>query len=341
MKSRLFVALAVGLLTACNGFCADKLAIAEPVVKAGVLADEGEMLWGMLEELVATKGADKYTLVSRAALRQMMTEIGLTTSSDLVNLNSVQRAKLGQLDTVKYLLISEIGKFGTKVNCTMRILESSTGVIDPARTVNLRCQNLDELGDQLEWAVAKLLSDRKAMERSAVLTPGVTAANAPAYLGGEFGVIFETCLLANGIPLQNLKSVDAYLAKNGIVSLDSCEPKTFVKIGNDLEVKNLLRATIDRFEILATPFQVQETGAAGVYYTGVLSGNLRVIGTATGETLIVQPFEYRTDFRRLAAAHTLGWTAEDYGKQMIREALEEYVLPDLFKSLAARKQQGE
>lgn len=338
MKNKLLVALTVGLLTACGGFCADKLAIAEPMVKAGVLADEGEMLWGMLEELVASKGGDKYTLVSRAALRQMMTEIGLTTSSDLVNLNSVQRAKLGQLETVKYLLISEIGKFGTKVNCTMRILESSTGVIDPARTVTLRCRDLDELGDQLEWAVAKLLSDKKALERSAVLTPRITAANAPAYLGSEFGTIFETCLLANGISLQNLKSVDAYLAKNGIASLDSCEPKTFVKIGNDLEVKNLLRATIDRFEIIATPFKVQETGAAGVVYTGVISGNLRVIGTATGETLIVQPFEYRTDFRCLAGVPTQGWTAEDYGKHLIRDALDEYILPELFKSLAAQKQ---
>lgn len=338
MRKKTLLTVALAIICAVSAFGVDKLAIAEPVVKAGVLKDEGEMLWGMLEELVASEAGDKYMLVSRAALQQLMTEIGLTTSSDLVNLNSVQRAKLGQLETVKYLLISEIGKFGTKVNCTMRLMDSSTGVIDPMRTVNLRCKDLDEVGDQLEWAVKKLFSDKKALERSAVLTSLITSANAPAYLGTDFDVILESCLINNGISVQNLKSVNAILSKNGIGSLDACEPKTYVQIGRLLEVKNLIRSTLDRFEILATPYSIPETGASGTIYTGVMSGNIRIISTADGETLVLQPFETRVEFRHLPPSMTMGWTAEDYGKYMIRSSLGEHILPELFHALAAKQQ---
>ena len=84
-------------------FCciaADKLAVAEPVGKGGVKAADIEAFWGILESSIQS---DEYKLISRGALKQMMTEIGLTTSSDLVNLNSSQKAKLGQIETVKYL----------------------------------------------------------------------------------------------------------------------------------------------------------------------------------------------------------------------------------------------
>ncbi|MCQ2403576.1 MAG: hypothetical protein MJ202_07625 [Lentisphaeria bacterium] len=339
MRKQILFAAVFALLCTFSAFGIDKLAIAEPSVKSGIQKEEGDMLWGMLEEMVASKGASKYALVSRAALQQMMTEIGLTTSSDLVNLNSVQRAKLGQLDTVKYLLISEIGKFGSKVNCTMRIMESSTGVIDPMRTVTLRCKDLDELGDQLEWAVEKLCSDKKAMDRSALLNSIVTAPNAPAYLANEFNTILESSLLANNVSLQNLKSVSAYLAKNGIASLEECEPRTYVKIGKDLEVKNLLRASIDRFEIVSQQFQVPETGYTGVIFTGVMSGTLRVINTSTGETLVVQPFEARANFNGLDPMATATWTTEDYGKFLIRSVVCENILPGLFQNLAAKQQQ--
>ncbi|MDD4181944.1 MAG: hypothetical protein PHE87_09955, partial [Victivallaceae bacterium] len=65
---------------------ADRLAVSEPVGKGGVSATEIEALWGMLESSVG----GGYELISRSALQQMMTEIGLTVSSDLVNLDSAQ-----------------------------------------------------------------------------------------------------------------------------------------------------------------------------------------------------------------------------------------------------------
>jgi hypothetical protein len=141
--------------------------------------------------------------------------------------------------------------------------------------------------------------------------------------------------------LQNLKSVDKILAQNGLNSLDECQPKEFVQIGRLLEVKNLLRPTLDRFEITATPYYIEETGARGTIYTGVMSGNLRVINTADGETLIVQPFDAQVDFRRLPAATTQLWKVEDYGKYMLRAALSEQILPEFFEKLAEKQEKKE
>ena len=127
MKIKTFI-LSAAMLLAAGVFAADKLAVAEPVAKGGMKAEEIEAFWGMLETSVKS---DEYKLITRGALKQMMTEIGLTTSSDLMNLNSSQKARLGQIETVKYILVSEIGKFGTRVNCTMKILDTSASGESP------------------------------------------------------------------------------------------------------------------------------------------------------------------------------------------------------------------
>ena len=142
-----FFALLLSAVLTLGAAAADKLAVAEPVGKGGVQADEIETFWGILETSIHS---NEYKLISRGALKQMLTEIGLTTSSDLVNLNSAQKAKLGQLEGAKYILVSEIGRFGSKLNCTMKILDSSTGEIDQMRTANIRVSDFDELADKIE-----------------------------------------------------------------------------------------------------------------------------------------------------------------------------------------------
>ena len=212
--NKLLTALACIALSAA-AFAADKLAIAEPVGKGGVPAADIEAFWSILE---SSFRSDEYTLVSRAALNQILTEIGLTTSSDLVNLTSAQKAKLGKIEGVKYILVSEISRFGSRLNCTMRILDASTGEIDQARTANLRVRDLDELADEIEATLKTLLSDDKALHRSAILAPVVKVA-APEYLADDFNVRLENGMLENGLRLQNLKSVARILEKNGVDNL--------------------------------------------------------------------------------------------------------------------------
>ncbi len=322
----LFIAMALPVIV----FGADKLGVAEPVSKGTLKAEEVGMLWSMLETSVQS---EKYTVITRSALQQIMTEIGLTTSSDLLNMNTNQKAKLGMIEGLKYLLVSEIGTFGTRVNCTLRVIDSSTGEVIPLRTANIRVKDLDELADQLEPALEKLFSDNKQLRRSALLTPIVKAANAPEHFSDDFTVNMENYLLQAGVQIQNLKSVTRILADNGIGSLTEVEPKTYSKIGKLLEVELLLQPTITKFELQAFPFVVTETGYQGVNYVGVIDGHLRVISAQTGTVVASIPIDLKVYFQNLDRQITMNWTTEDYHKYMLKTAIAQQILPELFKSL--------
>ena len=333
---KLFTVFACVVLSV-GAFAADKLAVAEPVGKGGVPASDIEAFWGILESSIQS---DEYTLVSRGALKQMLTEIGLTTSSDLVSLNSTQKAKLGEVEGVKYILVSEISKFGTRLNCTMRILDATTGEIDQARTANLRVKDLDELADQIEAALQKLLSDDKALHRSAILAP-VIKVSAPGYLADDFNVRLENEMLDKGLRLQNLQSVAKILKKNDMDNLGELEPKMYVKAGKLLEVEMLIQATITRFEIEKIAYSVAETGNSGFRYIGNLEGSVRIISAQTGETLGSVPFDERVDFRSIPISTRRDWTVDDYGKHLIRTVIPQKVIPGIMKSPAFKDQNAD
>ena len=258
----------------------------------------------------------------------MMTEIGLTTSSDLVNLNSSQKAKLGQLETVKYILVSEIGKFGTRYNCTMKILDASTGEIDQARTANIRVRDMDELADKIEAMLRKMLSDDKQLHMSAILFP-IIRTRAPDYLSEDFCALMESGLLKSGVKLQNLQSVAKILRKNNLDDLHELEPKMYVKVGQLLEVQTLIRANITRFEVAKIRYDVEESGAHGFRYIGYFEGNVRVVSAQNGQVIASIPFADRVNFRTLSRSQTKEWTPDDYGKYMIRNVMMKKIIPEL------------
>ena len=326
MGIRHIAVLTLGFFLFSVAIAADKLAVAEPVGKGGVKAADIEAFWGILESSIQS---DEYKLISRGALKQMMTEIGLTTSSDLVNLNSSQKAKLGQIETVKYILVAEIGKFGSRYNCTMKILDSSTGEIDQARTANLRVKDFDELADKIEATLQHLLSDNKKSNVSAILHPVIRVTNAPNYLSSDFNVRLENALLSKGIQLQNLQSVSKILKKNNLDNLYELEPKMFVKVGKLLEVKTLIQATVTRFEIIGKKYYVEETGARGIRWTGTMEGYIRIISVQDGRLLASVPFEENVRFRNLDRNMTRDWTIDDYGKYLIKTVIPQKIAPEL------------
>ena len=328
MDMKKIFACVLGLLLTAAAFAADKLAVVKPVCKGGVKDADIEAFWGILESSINSK---EYKLISRGALKQMMTEIGLTTSSDLVNLNSSQKAKLGQLETVKYILISEIGKFGTRYNCTLRIMDSSTGDIDRERTANLRVKDLDELADKIEATLQLLFSDNKKSNTSAILFPVIRVADAPHYLSTDFNVHLESALLNKGVALQNLQSVVKVLKRNNLDALYEMEPKMYVKVGKLLEVQLLLQATITRFEVYGKKYYVEETGARGVRWIGTFEGNVRVISAQNGRLVGSVPFEESVRFRNLDRDMTRDWTLDDYKKYMIKTVIPRKIVPELLK----------
>lgn len=318
MKIQCVLALLLAGILCGVAAAADKLAIAEPSAKGGVKSEEVEALWGMLEASVG----GNYELISRSALKQMMTEIGLTADSGLTELSSTQRARLGELKTVRYLLIPTIAKFGDRYQLTLMVLDASTGTIDPERKSSVSLASLNELSDQLQDLLAEIGLGAAVRKRgvSALLVPTIRVKNAPEYLREDFSVQLENALLEGGVRLRNLQSVESILRKNRIDALNVVEPAMFRRIGELLRSDFLIQPTITRFACTTKEETIAVTRQTVVRRIGDMAGNVRIIAVASGEVVASVPFESKIDFDDLED-DTEDWTAEDYGKRLIRKTL--------------------
>ena len=304
--------LASGLLGA------DKLAVVEPVAKGGIKPQEIEALWSMLESSVD----GGYELISRAAIKSMMTEIGFTTSSDLVNLNSTQKAKLGQIKTVKYIFLPTVGKFGTRYNVSFMLLDVSTGEIDPDKKTSETVNSLDELADKLPDILNEMGLGRTVKKRgiSAILSPAIRLKGAPAYLPENFNVSLENHLIENKVRLQNLQSVARILKKNNIDNLYEVEPSMFMRIGKLLRVDYLVQASINRYSVLLKKVFIKASQRTQTSCIGNIEGNIRIISAQTGQVIASFPFRKRVNFDDVEEDMD-DWTARDYGQYLIDQAL--------------------
>jgi len=299
---------------------ADKLAVAEPVAKSGISKEEVELLWNMLESSVD----GGYDLISRSALKQILTEINLTDSSGLTELNSEQRAKLGELKTVRYLLISNLGKFGSRRNISLMVLDSSTGQILPDRKISETFTDMDELADKMDDILNRIGLGRPVQNygRNALLMPRLRTA-VPSYFSDDFNTELESALLDQGMKLRAFKSAAAILRKNNIPPLDEAEPALFARAGSLLRVDYLLQPVITRFDIVEKREAIEVTRQVVIRRLGHLEGSLRILDARTGETDSVLKIRKEVDFSDLD--DTEDWMIEDYGKYLIRAALQDLI----------------
>ncbi len=312
----------LGLLILLSSAAADKLAVAEPAARGGVKPAEIEAVWGMLESGIRS---GEYTLVSRGSLKQILTECGLGSSSGLVNMSDIQKAQMGRVSGVRYILISEVARFGKGVSCTMRILDASTGEIDPARTANIRVNDFDELADRIEAVLNTLLADQKTLQRCALLAPAAP----PNFPAADFTAILENSLLQQNVKLQNLRSVTKILRRNHIDDLAELEPKMYVRVGKLLEVQYLVQPAITRYEVAAIPYHVEESGASGIRRIGYFEGTVRVVSARDGASVANIPFHSRINFRDIDPAMTREWMPKDYGLYIMRTVTEKEIVPAL------------
>lgn len=314
-------------LFALSAAAADKLAIAEPSVKGGATKEEAELLWNMLE----SSADGGYELISRSALKQILTEINLTDSSGLTELNSEQRAKLGELKTVRYLLISNLGRFGSRRNISLMVLDASTGQILPDRKISETFNDMDELADKLDDILNRIGLGRPARNfgRNALLTPLIrTRTNAPAFLPDDLNNELESALLERGMKLRAFKSAAAILRKNNIPPLDEADPSLFARAGSLLRVDYLLQPIVTRFDIVEKKESIEVTRQVIIRRLGHLEGTLRILDARSGETFRVIKIKKDVDFTDLD--DTEDWMPEDFGKYLIREAVRELLpkIPD-------------
>jgi len=260
----------------------DKIGIAEPAVGSHFTQDDALAIW---DELEASFHSSEYTLITRAAMKQIMTEIGFSTSSDLLNMNSAQKAKLGQIEGLKYLIVPSLRKLGTRITLALKTVESSTGEVDQERSATLKATSLDEISDKLEVTLEDMLRNdkngttvAKSSMKCALLTPVIKMAQAPDYLQGDFNTWMQSSLLAQGIQLANLSDVSRF-QKAGLTEMTD---RDYAVLGRELRVKYLIQFEITDCAIIAVPWASPETGASGYTYSGRFRGRMKVVDANDG-----------------------------------------------------------
>jgi hypothetical protein len=252
------------------------LGIVEPIVGSSLTEDDARVVW---DEIEASFHSSDYTLLSRAALKQVMAEIGLTTSSDLLNMNSSQKGKLGQIAGLRYLIVPSLHKLGSRITLKLKTVDSSTGEVDQGRSATLKDTSLDEISDKLEVTLADMLRNDKngttvamSSKKCALLAPVIKMAQAPGYLQGGFNTWMQSALLSKGIQLANLADVSR-IQKDGLTEMPD---RDYAVLGHELRVACLIQFEITDFAIIDIPWTSPKTGASGHAYSGRFRARMKV-----------------------------------------------------------------
>ena len=322
------IALAAAAIAAFAATAADRVGIAEPEAGSSFSKEDALAIW---DELEASFHSKEYTLVSRAALKQMMVEIGLSTTSDLLDMNDAQKAKLGRVKGVKYLVVPSLRKLGSRITLSLKTLDASTGEIDQDRTATLKATSIDEIADKLEVTLEDMLRDDKAgttvaksARSCAILAPRIAMVSAPSYLEGDFNTWLQSALLANGVQLANLADVSRFQKAN----LTAMTDRYYAVLGRELRVKYLIETEITDFSITDMPWASPETGVSGHDYYGRFRARMKVIDANTGALRDVCPVMWDKLVARVVDGQVPAMITV-YAEQMIAGAVNEVVMPRL------------
>lgn len=310
----------------------DKIGIAEPTVGRPFTKDDALAIW---DELEASFHSPHYTLITRAALKEMMTEIGLTTSSDLLNMNASQKAKLGQIEGVKYLIVPSLRRLGTRITLALKTVESSTGEVVQRRSATLKVTSLDEISDKLEVTLADMLRNDKGnttVKKCALLTPVIKMAQAPGYLQGDFNTWMQSALLSKGIPLANLADVSRF-QKAGLTEMTD---RDYAVLGRELRVACLIQFEITDFAIIDIPWASPETGASGHQYSGRFRARMKVVDANDGTLIDACPVVYDSYLGKTVNPFPPP-PIENWAEQMIMKPVMEQIVPRLEQVLQRLK----
>ena len=329
--------IAIIALAASSAFAArDKIGIAEPAVGSQFSKDDALAIW---DELEASFHSKEYTLISRAAMKQIMTEIGFTTSSDLLNMNSAQKAKLGQIEGIKYLIVPSLRKLGTRITLALKTVETSTGEVDQDRSATLKATSLDEISDKLEVTLADMLRDDKngttvarSSKKCALLTPVIRMAQYPATLQGDFNTWMQSALLGNGLQLANLADVSRF-QKAGLTEMTD---RDYAVLGRELRVACLIQFEITDFVIIDVPWASPETGASGHTYSGRFRGRMKVVDANDGSLVDSCPVMYDSFLGKTSNGMPPP-PVESWAEQVIIKSVMEVIVPRLDQVLQGLK----
>ena len=172
------------------------LAILKPEAQAGVSDQEAMMLWDFLESSVR---GGAFKLISRSDLARMQEEIGFTTMSDLVNLLSQDRARIGKVKTVSKLLATSVGVVGETRVMSFKVFDASTAEIDTARSRLLSARTLDALLSQIPGVMAEVFA---APPSGTVLMPLARPESMSKSVAAAFNAGLSSALAQAGVVVK-------------------------------------------------------------------------------------------------------------------------------------------
>ena len=172
------------------------LAILKPEAGAGVSEKEAAQLWDFIESSV-TGGA--FRVISRSDLPRMQEEIGFTTSSDLVDLASRDRARIGKIKTVSKLLLTSVGRIGETFTLSFKVFDASTAEIEMSRSRTLEARSIDAFLPRLRSLLSEVLA---APPTGTVLIPAAAPLSMPRSVARAFDAELAQTLAAAGVAVK-------------------------------------------------------------------------------------------------------------------------------------------
>ena len=172
------------------------LAVLKPEANDGVSEREAAQLWDFIESCIA---GGAYKLISRSDLARMQEEIGFTTSSDLVNLASQDRARIGKIKTVSKLLATSVGRVGETYTLALKVFDSSTAEIETDRSRSETARSIDAFLPRLRPLLAEVL---KAPPAGTVLISAVAPLSMPQSVAKAFDAELAQAFAAAGVVLK-------------------------------------------------------------------------------------------------------------------------------------------
>jgi len=174
------------------------LAILKPEALQGVDDAAAMLIWDVLESSAGNGGA--FRVISRSDIPRMQEEIGFTTSSDLVNLSSAHRARIGKIKTVARLLATTIGIVDGTCVMSFKVFDASTAEIEAGRSDTLSGPSLDAVRRQIPGMLDRILA---APPSGFVLMPSDVPVSMPRSVAGSFDVELSRALAASGIAVKS------------------------------------------------------------------------------------------------------------------------------------------
>lgn len=293
----------------------EKLAVAKPETTV-LPAEEVETLWRALE---TTVGGGPYELIDRSDLQKMMDELQLQHWGNLVDKRG-ELAKYHKVHAVKYVLVTNIGKLGNQLDGSLKIVDVSTGSINPAFLVNVTASDAAELKKKIAAEFGRLFAAAAPkplpVAETVLLAPRIADGYSvpTAFVEKYFSLIEQNALAQK----RQVRSLDK-------VAIEDTRKESLLALGYKLDVQAVVDTRISSYDVRRVKREIEISGAHVVYYEGGLEMVIRVYSTLSGQLLKTMEIDCKLPPRIPSAAE-----ADKHFRNQIEKACKAAAFTDVF-----------